>query len=161
MVIDQSRHGVTKDPQAARPQPGPPETASIHPAVHRPSAYVQYPSCLINPQKSLLLQCENRIHDASLRTLSECFCDQSGAKKRQKRQYPYRLSSPVPEAAGITPKMASFKLPEPDTNLAKLPGSERIGHSRRTQYKLYPLERTERRASGKEEQKLHVVNPFG
>jgi hypothetical protein len=81
MVIDQGRHRVTEDSKAAGTQPCPAESTGLDPPIDGPPAYVQNPSCLVNTEKSFLLQCEYRVHHAFLHTRSECLvaknCDQS------------------------------------------------------------------------------------
>jgi hypothetical protein len=71
-MIDQGGHRFAEDPETARTEASPTEPAIFHPPVHGPSADVQNPGCFVDTEKPLLLQCKNRVHDASLPHSSEC-----------------------------------------------------------------------------------------
>jgi hypothetical protein len=73
MCLDQSRHGLAENPQAPDTDPSSSQTPGFDPSIDRPPADIQNPGCFVDPEQSLLLQCENRVHDASPCTRPECF----------------------------------------------------------------------------------------
>jgi len=64
VVIDQGGHRLTEDPETARSDSRPTETAGFHPPIYRPPADVQNSGCFVDTEKPLLLQCENCVHDS-------------------------------------------------------------------------------------------------
>jgi hypothetical protein len=64
MMINQGSYRFAEDPETAHSNSSPAKPAVFHPPVDSPSADVQNSGCFVDTEKPLVLQCENRVHDA-------------------------------------------------------------------------------------------------